>query len=151
LRVQRLDLDLALHLVVKADARVQEAARGDRAVGEGVRALPIELVVVRDLLHDLGQHLGQAGGRAVARAEADLRAVVDLLAHDVGQGRDDLVDGQRRAALQLEHRLVVRVPLIAREEALAQVGLLHELLVAVVTRVRVAAPDFEGFGGIDRH
>jgi hypothetical protein len=151
LGVERRELDLALHLLVEADARVQEAARGDRTVGEDVRALPVKLVGVGDLLEHLGHDLRQARRCAVARAEADLRAVVDLLAHHVGQGGDDLVDRERRAALQLEHALVVRVPLVASEEALAQVRLLDELLVAVVTRERVAHPDFEGLLGVDGH
>ena len=152
LGVQLLDAHLAAQRVGEVQPHVEEATGRHDAVREHVGASPAELVVVRDLHEHLGQGVSDFGrGPLVARFEGDVRAVEDLLAHHVGDGRDDLVDRQGGAALSLEQGQIVLIPLQAGEEVLALGGLLHVFEMAVVTEPRVAVPDLSGQSGINRH
>ena len=151
LGVQVVDDHLALHAVAVADAHVQEAARGDGTVGEHVAALPVELVVVADLLEDLGEDVGDLTGGPGARPEARLGPVEDLLAQHVADRGEDLVDRQRRAAHGLQAGLVGAVPLVAPEEGVTLLRFLHELGMAVVTGPTKTRPDFCGECSVNRH
>ena len=151
LAVDVVDADFALVVVAVVQAHVQEAPGADDAVGKHVGALPVELVVVADLLEDLRQDVGHRRGGPGARTEADLGPVVDLLTQHVADGGQDLVDGEHRAAVALELGPVASSPLVASKEALALVGFFDVFGVAVVTDPRVAGPGLVGQLGVNGH
>ena len=151
LGVQVRDANLTLERVGKVEACVKESAATDAAIGEELGAHPLQLVVLGDLHPDLVQRLGGLGRRTVAGLEENLSPILNLHAEDRRQGAENLVDGERRPALQSQRRHVGLRPLIAGEELLALMGLLQELKVAAVSHVLISHPLFGGELRINRH